>query len=68
MSQDQQDGERSATIPRIALPEIPRASKEELERRRVLFERAMALRERTGPIPVSAADLVRQVRDEADGL
>ncbi|HEY7030312.1 MAG TPA: hypothetical protein VH482_03245 [Thermomicrobiales bacterium] len=56
-----------ATLTRIELPTIPRASAEEIERRRTLFAQAMALRDEIGPIGLSAADLVRQSRDESDG-
>jgi hypothetical protein len=57
-----------ATAPRIKLPELPRATTEEIERRRRLFAEAMALREEIGPIGISAAELVRQSRDEDDGF
>lgn len=65
---DEQETGTAVTLARITLPPIPRASVEEIERRRALFREAMALRDEIGPIGVSAADLVRQVRDESDGL
>jgi hypothetical protein len=40
---------------------------EEIERRRVLFARVMALRDEIGPIGISTSELIRQVREEADG-
>ena len=59
--------ERSRTIPRIELPTVPRASDEELARRRALIERARRLREEVGPIGIRTDELIRQVREEADG-
>ena len=54
------------TFAEIELPPIVTPTPEEIARRRVLFEEVMALREKIGAIGVSAADLVREVRDEAD--
>ncbi len=39
---------------------------EEILRRRALFEEAMALRERIGPIGLSTAELIRQDRDKME--
>jgi hypothetical protein len=64
---DDQEIGTTATLTRITLPPVPRASVEEIERRRLLFAEAMALRDEIGPIGVSAADLVRQVREEDNG-
>jgi len=50
----------------ITLPHMPRATPEEIERRRALFDAAMAFRKRIGSIGITAADLVREVRDEAE--
>jgi hypothetical protein len=51
---------------RISLPHLPPATPEEIERRRALFNEAVAFRERIGPIGISAAELVREVREEAE--
>lgn len=64
---DERETRSAAVLSRIQLPPIPRASAEEIERRRSLFAQAMALRDEIGPVGVSAAELVRQSRDEADG-
>lgn len=65
--QGKQEKDGSATLPRIALPVIPRASKEEIERRRKLFAETIALREAIGPISVSVAEIIRRGRDEVEG-
>ena len=55
-----------ATLPRLTLPVIPRATPEEVERRRQLFAEAMALREEIGPIGIRTEDLIRELRAESD--
>ncbi len=61
-------GAHALTIPRVPIPRIDPPSPEEIERRRELFARVMALREKIGPIGIAADDLVHQSRREADGL
>ena len=39
---------------------------EEIERRRLLFEEAMRLRDQLGPIGVSTAELIREDRDNSN--
>jgi hypothetical protein len=64
-------GEAATELPdtgwRLELPPPERPSEEELERRRVLFERTIALRDKIGPIGIRTDELIRQVREEADG-
>ncbi|MEA2594817.1 MAG: hypothetical protein QOF01_1286 [Thermomicrobiales bacterium] len=55
------------TLPRIEMQPIEPPTPEEIERRRVLFARVMALRDEIGPIGISTSELIRQVREEADG-
>ncbi|HKG27241.1 MAG TPA: hypothetical protein VKB09_16435 [Thermomicrobiales bacterium] len=62
------EGESTPTSPRIELPPIPPPTPEELERRRVLVDQILARRDRIGPIGISVTDLIREVRDEADGI
>jgi len=57
---------RTIRLPRIAIPEEPAITPEELERRRRLYERARALREEIGSIGISTDELIRQVREEVD--
>ena len=57
----------SATLLRITVPPNVPPTPEEIERRRELFKRVMALREEIGPIGISTAELIREVRNEADG-
>ena len=54
----------SASIPRIMLPVQERISDEERQRRRVLFELTMRLREENGKIDIPTYELVREGRDE----
>lgn len=58
----------SPILDRIELPLLKPASPEEIERRRVLFERAKVLREEIGPLGIRTDELIRQVREEADGV
>ena len=61
--------ERSTTtIPRIELPPIPPPTPEELKRRGEVVDRILALRDKIGLIGISTSDLIREVRDEADGI
>ena len=55
-----------ATLPRLTLPEIPRATPEEIERRRQLFAETMALRDEIGSIGISTEDLIRELRADPD--
>jgi hypothetical protein len=50
----------------MILPPYEPASEEELQRRRALFERTMAIRESIGPIGIDPAQLIRELRDEID--
>jgi hypothetical protein len=61
------DGSMSATLPRITIPPSVPPSPEEIERRRALAAKVLALREEIGPIGISTAELIRQVREEEDG-
>jgi hypothetical protein len=61
------DDSTSATLPRISIPPIIPPTPEEIERRRALVAKVLALREEIGPIGVSTAELSRQVREEEDG-
>jgi hypothetical protein len=54
--------ESTATLPRIEIPPSP----EELERRRVLHERILKLRERIGPIGIRADELIHEARAESE--
>ena len=65
---DDSPASASPTLPKIKLPEFPPVTPEEIERRRALFARMIARREKIGPIGIRADDLVHQVRIEADGL
>ncbi len=56
----------AAALARIELPPLIPASPEEIERRRVLFERTIALRDKIGPIGIRTDELIHQVREEAD--
>jgi hypothetical protein len=56
----------SSTLPRITVPPIIPPTPEEIERRRALVAKVLALREEIGPIGISTADLIRQVREEED--
>jgi len=39
-----------------------------LKRRGEVVDRILALRDKIGPIGISTSDLIREVRDEADGI
>lgn len=54
------------TLTEMQLPPIVPPTPEEIARRRALFEEVMALREKIGAIGLSTAELVREVREEAD--
>lgn len=56
------------TVPKIKRPPIPAPTPEEIERRREVVARIIALREKIGPIGISTSDLIREGRDEADGF
>ena len=56
----------STTLPKIKLPEFPPVTPEEIERRRAVFARTIALREQIGPIGVDVADLIHELRGGDD--
>jgi len=56
------------TRPKIVVPPSVRPSPEEFARRRELAKKIFALREEIGPISISTAELIRQVREEEDGV
>ncbi|MEA2584219.1 MAG: hypothetical protein QOF33_2304 [Thermomicrobiales bacterium] len=58
----------ATTLPKIKLPPIPAPTPEELERRREVVDRILALRDKIGPIGISTSNVSREVRDEADGI
>jgi hypothetical protein len=64
--------ERNAsTQPRrynITIPPPEPITPEELARRRANYERVVALREKIGPIGITADELIHQARCEADGF
>jgi hypothetical protein len=57
----------AATLPKIEIPPIVPPTLEEIKRRRALVAKMLALREEIGPIGISTAELIRQVREEEDG-
>ena len=63
MRHDQQS--TGGILPRIALPPHEPVTPEEIERRRALFAKSIALREEIGPIGVLADELVHRAHDEA---
>lgn len=56
----------SGVLPKIEVPPIKTVTPEEIERRRVLYERAQRLRTEAGPIGITTAELIRQARGEAE--
>lgn len=58
----------ASDLPKITIPPHVPASAEEKSRRRALGQEADRLRELIGPIGMSTSDLIRQIRDEAEGL
>jgi hypothetical protein len=54
------------TLRRVELPRLEPPSDTEIERRRILFARAMALRAEIGPIGIRTELLIHQAREEAD--
>jgi hypothetical protein len=54
----------TTTVPRIklTLPDLSPPSPEEIERRRVLFERMIERRNRMQPLGVSVEDLIHELR------
>ena len=61
MDDDRSDATET-TLPRIKLPEIKPPTPEEIERRRVLFDRMIARRERIGPLGIRIEDLIHELR------
>lgn len=53
-------------IPRIIVPKLRRPSQKEIERRRAIYDHLIQLRERMKPMDISAGELIRQVREEAE--
>jgi hypothetical protein len=60
------DSEIEKALSRIALPEIPPVTQEEIERRREVADRILSLRERMKPLSVSTSDLIRELRGWPD--
>ena len=56
----------STTLPKIKLPEFPPVTPEEIERRRALFAKTVALREEIGPIGIPVEDLIHELRGGDD--
>jgi hypothetical protein len=56
----------SRRLPEVKLPPVRPVSEKELARRRKIVDRILARRERIGPIGISADELVREARREAD--
>ncbi len=52
----------ASTLPRIKRPGFPPVTPKEIERRRVLFDRMIARRERIGPIGIRFEDLIHELR------
>jgi hypothetical protein len=52
----------------IKLPPIPDPTPEELRQRADSVDRMIAIREQIGLIGISIPDLIREVRDELDGI
>lgn len=50
------------TLPKIELPDFPPVTAEEIERRRALFAKTIALRDEIGPIGVPIEDLIHELR------
>jgi hypothetical protein len=61
------DESPTATMTRIEIPPFEPPTPEELRRRREVVDRILRLRDEIGPIGISTADLIREVRDEEDG-
>ena len=59
---DDRSASAEATLPRIKLPDFRPVTPEEIERRRVLFDRMIARRERIGPIGIRVEDLIHELR------
>ena len=56
-----------STLPEIQLQADEPVTPEEIARRRVLYERAMRLREKIGPIDIPTDELKHLGRQEAEG-
>ena len=56
----------SNKTPRVVVPKPRRPSEKEIARRRAIYDHFMGLRERMKPMDISAGDLIRQVREEAE--
>ena len=66
--QDQQSnrsGSDAATLPRIALPPLVPPTCEEIERRRILYERVRRRRAEIGPIGIRSDELIHQAREDS---
>lgn len=50
------------TLPKIKLPDLSPPSPEEIERRRVLFERMRRRRDAIGPIGIKIEDIIHELR------
>ena len=56
----------TATLPRIALPPLVPPTREEIERRRVLYDRVRRRRAEIGPIGIRSDELIHQAREDSD--
>lgn len=59
--------EQGVTVfPSIEIPPVVRATAEEIKRRQELAAHAKQILDQIGPLDISASDLIRQARDEAN--
>ncbi len=52
-------------LPKVKLPPVRPPTEKELERRRKVVDRILALRRKIGPIGIPTDELVREAREEA---
>ncbi|MBI2863897.1 MAG: hypothetical protein HYX94_04975 [Chloroflexi bacterium] len=57
---------RKETPSHVAVPATRSVPEEEIARRRAVYDRLMRLRDQMKPMDISAGELIRQVRQEAD--
>ncbi len=57
-----------ASIRAIKLPPIPEPTPEDLQRRREAIDRMRANRDRMRPLGISSSELIREVREELEGV
>ena len=58
----------TATLPRIALPPLSPPTREEIERRRALYEQVRRRRAEIGPIGIRSDELIHQARQDSGEL